>query len=402
MTTPDDEVHAGLAQVLIGWMPMFDRQRGVTALRLTVTPLHGEALPDVATLREALCAAWPAEAGRLILNIAHEAMLAQALTQPWPLHMMVEVPTFMAADAQILPALTALHAAGNAILVHGRPSSPLPPPVLACLAYSIVEAGDDRRSGAPLPGAQTRPVPHLQVGVRSAAEMTEAFARGALGVLGWPFGEAPTTGSTKPVRAPELNSIVELMQRVDRHEDVGRLEAVLNNDPTLAFRLLRYINSPAFGLRVEISSFRHAIMMLGHDRLKRWLALLLVSGQRDPSMKPFTYAAVRRGLLMDALARANADDSQSGELFICGVFSLLDRMLQQPFDLLLKSIPVAESIRAALVDDAGPHLPYLTVARAIESGAPMDIREAAEALLLAPEEVNRALLHALVAARQLD
>lgn len=402
MTTSDEEGHAGLAQVLIGWMPMFDRQRGVTALRLTVTPLHREAPVDVEALRQALCAAWPAEAGRLILNIAHEALLAQALAQPWPLHMMVEVPTFIASDPAMLPALTALHAAGNPILVHGRPSTPLPPPVLACLAYSIVDAGDDRRSGTPPPGAQMRPVPHLQVGVRSVAEMNEAFARGAIGVLGWPFGEAPTVASAKPVRAPELNSIVELMQRVDRHEDVGRLESVLNNDPTLAFRLLRYINSPAFGLRVEVASFRHAIMLLGHDRLKRWLALLLVSGQRDPSMKPFTYAAVRRGLLMDALARANADEGQASELFICGVFSLLDRMLQLPFDLLLKSIPVAESIRQALVDDAGPHLPYLALASAIESGAPIDIHAAGEALLLSPREVNRALLHALVTARQLD
>lgn len=383
-------------------MPMFDRQRSLAALRLSLTPISGDAPPAIDAVREALCGAWPAEAGRLILNIAHETLLAQALAQPWPLHLMIEVPSFLAVDAALLPALTALHAAGNAILVHGRPTTPLPAPVLACLAYSIVDAGDDRRSGTPLPGAQVRPVPHLQAGVRSIADMTEAFARGAIGVLGWPLGEAPTARVAKPTRAPELQSIVELIQRVDRREDVGRLEAVLNNDPTLAFRLLRYINSPAFGLRVEISSFRHAIMMLGHDRLKRWLALLLVSGQRDPAMKPLTYAAVRRGLFMDELARANADEAQRAELFICGVFSLLDRMLQQPFAQLLGSIPVADSIREALVDERGPHAPYLAVARAVEAGPPVDIRETADALLLAPLEVNRALLRAQVAARQLD
>jgi EAL and modified HD-GYP domain-containing signal transduction protein len=56
---------------------------------------------------------------------------------------------------------------------------------------------------------------------------------------------------------------------------------VLKNDPTLAFRLLRYINSPAFGLRVEVTRFRHAIMLLGYQRLKRWLALLLASASKD-------------------------------------------------------------------------------------------------------------------------
>lgn len=399
LTTPDI---SGLAQVLIGYAPMFDRQRTASALRLSLMPLRPEAPPDAVALQAALVEAWPAAAGRLIVAIAHEGVLAEALALDWPLHMMIELPTFMATDPALLPALAALHERGVAILAHGRPGSPLSPALLACLSYAIVDAGDDRRNGTPPPGAQTRPVPHVQYGAHSAAEMADAFARGAIGVLAWPFGDAPTARTARPVRAPDLQSVVELIQRVDRHEDLARLEAVLDSDPTLAFRLLRYINSPAFGLRVEVASFRHAIMLLGHDRLKRWLSLLLVSGQRDLAMRPLAYAAVRRALLMDELARANGDETQRGELFICGVFSLLDRMLRQPFDALLESIPVADAVRAALVGGGGPHAPYLALARAIESGASIDIREATDTLMVTPAEVNRALLRALVAARQLD
>ncbi|MCK7494081.1 MAG: HDOD domain-containing protein [Comamonadaceae bacterium] len=79
---------------------------------------------------------------------------------------------------------------------------------------------------------------------------------------------------------------------------------MLKRDPTLAFRLLRYLNSPAFGLSVEISSFGHALMMLGYQRLKRWLALLLASSSRNAEpARRLMYAAVRRGLLMEELAR---------------------------------------------------------------------------------------------------
>ena len=99
--------------------------------------------------------------------------------------------------------------------------------------------------------------------------------------------------------AADQPRIVELMNRVDRQESIVRLEAVLKNDPTLAFRLVRYINSAAFGLRVEISSFRHAIMMLGYQKLKRWLALLLASASTDPNVKPVMFAALRRGLFME-------------------------------------------------------------------------------------------------------
>jgi EAL and modified HD-GYP domain-containing signal transduction protein len=177
----------------------------------------------------------------------------------------------------------------------------------------------------------------------------------------------------------------------------------MKNDPTMAFKLMRYINSAAFGLSMEVTSFRHAIMLLGYQRLKRWLALLLVTGSRDPNRKPVIYAAVRRGLLMEELGRdTGADNERRGELFICGVFSLLDRLMQQPMEGLLDSIPSSDAVRSALLHGNGPHQPYLTLVQAIESASLFDIRAASEALMMAPESVNQALLRALVAARQLD
>ena len=178
---------------------------------------------------------------------------------------------------------------------------------------------------------------------------------------------------------------------------------MLKNDPTLAFKLMRYINSPAFGLRVEISSFRHALMMLGYQRLKRWLALLLASASKDPNMKPVMFAAVRRGLLMEELARSNgSDEEMRNEMFICGVFSLLDRMMQQPFTDLLKTIPVPERVYQALVESTGPFQAYVDVVNAVEQESIFDIRAAADALMMSVAEINRAELRALSLAAQLD
>ena len=395
-------VAAALNGVVLGYAPMIDRHRAVTALRLTLTPSRPNVLPDAATLLAALAEFWPLEAGRLSLNIASEALLAAVLQESPALNLMIEVPGFMVADPACADALTALHRHGSAILIKGRPQAPLPAAVLACLAYSIIDQSDERRDGQPPPGGQARQVPHVQSGVTDLHDMTEAFARGAIAVLGWPLGEPPQASPGKAARAPEIQTIIELINRVDRKEPIDRIEAVLKLDPTLAFRLMRYINSPAFGLRVEVSSFRHAVLMLGYDRLKRWLALLMVSGSRDPDLKPLVYAAVRRGLLMEELARDNAEEAQRGELFICGVFSLLDRMLGQPFAALLNAIPVADTVRAALLDADGPHAPYLCLVRALESADAYDIRQCADALMMGLPEVNRALLRALLAARDLD
>jgi EAL and modified HD-GYP domain-containing signal transduction protein len=196
--------------------------------------------------------------------------------------------------------------------------------------------------------------------------------------------------------------VLELIEGVDRDEPVSRLEATLKRDPTLAFRLLRYLNSPAFGLSVEITSFGHALMMLGSKRLKRWLSLLLASSGKSPNAKPVMHAAVRRGLLMEEFGRPGGDAEMCGELFICGVFSLLDHLLQQPFADLLQSVPVPQRVQQALVGGNGPFAPYLELARAIESESMLDIRERTEQLFMTADEVNRALLTVLGAARNLD
>jgi EAL and modified HD-GYP domain-containing signal transduction protein len=390
-----------LGQVALGYSPMIGRDRAVSASRLTVFPMRADAVPDAAGLFDALGEVWTGRGEGLILNIASEALLRDSLALVPPAHIMLEVPAFMAADPANAPLLHALHAQGSTLLIKGRPAAPLPAPVLACFKHSIIELSDDRRGGQPVPAGVERKVGFVQSGVRNIAQIEDSFKRGAVAVLGWPTDE-PIGKPGGKAGAPDMRIIVELINRVDRQESIDRLEAVLKNDPTLAFRLVRYINSSAFGLSVEIGSFRHAIMMLGYQKLKRWLALLLASASNDVNMKPVMFAAVRRGLLMEELVRSSGNAEMGSEMFICGVFSLLDCMMGQPFDELLKSIPVPQDVVDALVHGSGPYRPYFEVVLAVEQESLFDIRDAAEKQMLRVAEVNRALLRALLAARHLD
>lgn len=388
--------HAVLGQVALGYSPLIDAQRAVAATRLTVFPQRPDARVDAADLLQAVAEVWPADGGRVLLNIASEPLLAAVLAARPAANVVVEVPAFMAADDAHAELLQAAQRAGTAMLVKGRPMRELAPAVLACFQQAIVEGEEQHEPGLRM--AQ-RP---LVAGVRTQAAVNAALKAGAAGTLGWPFDDAPETTDAKAGTQPDLATIVELIRRVDQQEPVERLEASLKLDPALAFKLMRYINSPAFGLRVEIGSFRHAIMMLGYQRLKRWLALLLVSASKDHDMRPVMFAAVRRGLLMEELARRQGDDEMRSEIFICGVFSLLDRMMKQPFDALMRTIPVPEGVSQALAHGAGPYQPYLDVALAVEQESLFDLRDAAERLMVSVEVVNRAALVALAAAQQLD
>jgi EAL and modified HD-GYP domain-containing signal transduction protein len=395
-----------LGQIALGYSPFIDRNRSVTATRLTVMPLRPDAVLDVAQLLHEVGNVWPASGGRVSLNVVSESLLQDLLGAQPSANLMVEIPSFMATDAANSASIISLHGNGSTLLLKGRPLQELPREVLPCFKYSIIDLADERRVGeSTVPPGVTRTIQYVQSGVRTVADMEACFQRGAEAVLGWPIDDAVTTTaarSGKQVAAPDMQVIVELIHRVDKEEPIERLEATLKRDPPLAFKLLRYINSPAFGLRVEISSFRHAIMMLGYQRLKRWLALLLATASKDVNLKPVMFAAVRRGLLMEELSRSVADEEMRNEVFICGVFSLLDRMFQQPFAQLLESIPVPERVRQALVEETGPFQPYLDVVRAVESESLFEFREAADKLMMSVNEINRAQLRALMQAAELE
>jgi c-di-GMP phosphodiesterase len=311
------------------------------------------------------------------------------------------VPAFMASDPAQTEPLRALRQAGSVLLIKGRPLAPLAPEVLACFSHSIVEAQDDRRSSA-APPAGVRQVTTVQAGIRTSADIEQAFGRGAVAVLGWPFDDPAPKASGRATMPTDIQVVMQLIQGVDREDPVGKLEDTLRRDPTLAFRLLRYLNSPAFGLSAEINSFSHAIMMLGYQRLKRWLAVLLASSSKSSNGKPLMHAAVRRGLIMEELSRGQGDPEVRSEMFLCGVFSLLDQLLQQPFSELLGNVPVPDRVQQTLRGDGGPFAPYLELIRALEQESAYDIRECSERLMLGPLEVNRALLGALHSARLLD
>jgi EAL and modified HD-GYP domain-containing signal transduction protein len=399
--------HPILGQIALAYCPVIDRNRSVTATRLTVFPLNQGAGLNSASLLDAVAEAWPVGGPQIWLNVLSESLLHDLISAQPATHILIEIPSFMACEPECIEPICTLHANGNLLLLKGRPLRELPREVLPCFKYSIIDYDDDRRVdprtgiASSSPDGVTRTIGHVQAGIRTVDAMETSFKRGATAVLGWPIDDTIEV-STRPTDQPALQVIVHLIDQVHKQADIEDLENTLKRDPPLAYKLMRFINSPAFGLSVEISSFRHAIMILGYQRLKRWLALLLATASKDPNMRPVMFAAVRRGLLMEELARSSGDDEMRNELFICGVFSLLDRMFRQPFSELLKTIPVPERVYQVLAEGTGPYAPYVNLVKAMEGQTLDEIRESADALMMTFGTINGALLRAMNAGTQLD
>ncbi|MGL6205424.1 MAG: EAL and HDOD domain-containing protein, partial [Giesbergeria sp.] len=139
----------------------------------------------------------------------------------------------------------------------------------------------------------------------------------------------PSLVQTKTLR-PSQAIIIQLINLIRKQASSTEIEELLKKDPTLSFNLLRFINSSGFGLQCEITSFKHAVMILGLKKLFRWAALLLTTSRNSGSAPAIGTTAVVRGRLMELLALELLSPEECDNAFVVGVFSLLDAMLGIP------------------------------------------------------------------------
>ena len=212
-----------------------------------------------------------------------------------------------------------------------------------------------------------------------------------------PFTRAPATitdgsGGLDPHKTLLLR-LIHLLQ--DDELDSARIADQMKQDPALVFRVLRYLNSPALGLSQRVDSLTHALIILGRQRLARWLGVLLFSvrpGHLGDWLRVET--ALVRARLMELLAAQVQPRLPGDALFLTGLLSCLDRLLRKPLPEALAGIALSPEVRQALLERQGPYLALLALA---EAGTAFDLEQLAQsaaACQLAPDSVNRALLAA--------
>jgi EAL and modified HD-GYP domain-containing signal transduction protein len=287
------------------------------------------------------------------------------------------------------------------LLIKGRPLLAAAARGAAVLqAYSIIDLADERRDGMPPPGGVSRNIPHVQAGVRPRADepMPSARRHGRAGLADRRRRAGRPGGPCRPAR---LSAIVELINRVDaRRSPSTGSRHVLKNDPTLAFRLLRYINSPAFGL-----SRRGQLVPPRHDAARLPAPEALAGAAAGLGQQGCQHEAgdVCRGAPRPADGRAGPRQRRDDEHARRDVH--LRRVLAarppdaSSFAELLRSVPVPERVRQALARTRrGPFQPYLELVQAIENESLIDMRECADKLMIGPARSTAPCCAALVAA----
>lgn len=249
--------------------------------------------------------------------------------------------------------------------------------------------------------AQTTTKAEIVAGKVKTAEQYERMKRAGVKLFQGHWFAEPSVFQDKTVQASQA-TIIQLLNLVRREANLHEIEELLKKDPTLSFRLLRFINSVGFGLSVEITSFRHAVMILGLNKLFRWATLLMTTARPGGAAPAAGTAAVVRGRLMELLAAELMPREECDNAFVVGVFSLLDTLLGMPLDKALESVSLPTTVVSALLHNDGALAPFLALAKACETGDEVAFATAAEELQLSNHQVNWAHLQALIWADQLE
>ena len=178
----------------------------------------------------------------------------------------------------------------------------------------------------------------------------------------------PPEREQRPLQTGTLR-LCQLLNEVMQDRATASVAQDIRADVALSYKLLRFVNSPAVGLSRAVESVDQAVMVLGRNELYRWLSVLLLSSSEGRGgSKALQEIALARARLLEGLAhrRNDAVNHPPAALFTVGLLSLLNVLLQQPLDEVLKPLRLSEPARQVLLDHNGPWAPYLELAADLE------------------------------------
>jgi EAL and modified HD-GYP domain-containing signal transduction protein len=396
-----------LGSTTLGYRPLWNAQRQLAAVQLCIASQAPTAI-DAAQLVGALFSVASPSTPPLLLSALSPPLLRDLLDHAphrtaspyW-----IEVRSEWMDSPGIPQRVQRAHQRGLQLVWRAESDQPPSPALAACFftqllrlspqaALAALQAAARTRAGLPAGASPVHPG-YLYEGVASRLLAAHCLdQQHAAALLGWP-DEDVLHALQHQATAPDHPAMLQLVQAIDDDLPVEKIEALLGQEPILTFRFLAYANSAAVGLRTEVESLRHGLMLLGTAQLKHWLLAQLPQASRDPNLRPIKAAMVLRARLMENLMDAGAEHQLAREIYLCGLFSQIDLLMGEPLGSALHRVPLSSRIYNATVRNTGPYAPLLQIASALEADNGTAIRTLCHEHGMGLEDVNRALLKSL-------
>lgn len=198
-------------------------------------------------------------------------------------------------------------------------------------------------------------------------EFTAAKENGFIYFQGYFFSK-PVIVSRKNIPSAKINHL-RMIREINREDlDMRQLETIVKQDTSLTYKLMRYINSPFFGLRQSISSIQNALVLLGEREVRKWASLVLLTSLGQDKPAEVLVTSLGRAKFCEALAIEVGLKSKAPELFLVGMFSMIDVLIGRPLPELLEEMLLPQEVKDALLGQSNTYRDILDLVLSNEKG----------------------------------
>jgi c-di-GMP-related signal transduction protein len=208
--------------------------------------------------------------------------------------------------------------------------------------------------------------------IKFLAEKVETYEEFEFALnLGFKYFQGYFFAKPEVFRVHELESVkaslIALLAEVTKKRTTAaRLEQIIAKDVALSYKLLKYLNSSYFYRINAIESVRHAIVYLGEKEINRFILLVIISEIATDKPGELIKLAIVRARFCELLAESCNFSKMSAEIFLLGLLSLLDAMLDVKMEMVIDQLPLGNVLKNALSGRTGPMAPFLNAVIAYE------------------------------------
>ncbi len=169
--------------------------------------------------------------------------------------------------------------------------------------------------------------------------------------------------------APQQLIFMQLLTNIHQPDiNFTTIADIIRNDLSLTYSLLKFVNSAAFHKGREITDIRHAVVFVGEQEIKKYIALVALANVAHNRPEELVVKSLTRAHFMAELERLSTGESRDNNCFMTGLLSLLDVLLQIPMAEILEKLPLSESINNAVLKREGHAGRLLRMIETYEAG----------------------------------
>ena len=189
--------------------------------------------------------------------------------------------------------------------------------------------------------------------------------------------------------------VMQLLQELQNPDSkISDIESWIAKDPSLTYKILRIVNSPAYRVRNKIDSLQQAITILGLTQIQQWASIIALSQLSDKPNALVLTSMVRAKMCELIALRVQLDNAAA--YFILGLFSTLDAFMDRSLEDILTSLPLSTDLNDALLKHSGVYGAILHSVICHEQALWGDIRwQQLEPLEVTPKIIEEAYLHSI-------